>query len=65
MAICPLLLQAIKESGDIIKDNEREWSQCLRDQYAWFVKYEVPEFQGCAISEISNTIKYISINLPR
>ncbi len=61
--ICPLLLIAIKQSENIITDPEKIWAQCLKEKCAWYVIHEIPNAEGCAIAELSNNLKTISLRI--
>lgn len=55
MKICPLLFKSQSTIGQ---------ANCRKDECAWWVSNKIPNFQGCAIEAIANSIKTISINLP-
>jgi len=49
--LCPLLL--IAKSGAAV----------CSDECAWYVKHEMPNAEGCAIKELSDDLKYISLRI--
>ncbi len=61
--ICPLLLIAIKQSENIITDPEKTWAQCLKEKCAWYVKLESPDVEGCAIRELTHSLKAIHLKM--
>lgn len=49
--VCPLLL--IAEKGD----------ECVEEKCAWYVVHEEPNAKECAIKELSDDLKYISLRI--
>jgi len=49
--VCPLLLIAGK--GD----------ECVEEKCAWYVIHEKPNAEECAIAELSNNLKTISLRI--
>ncbi len=49
--VCPLLLIAGK--GE----------ECVEEDCAWYVIHEQPNAEGCAIAELSNNLKTISLRI--
>lgn len=49
--VCPLLL--IASAGD----------ECLEEKCAWYVEHEDPNVKECAIKELSDDLKYISLRI--
>lgn len=62
--ICPLLLMAIKHKENTAKGTQQNVAQCLKEKCAWYVSHELPHSEGCAIEKISDSLKYITLNLP-
>jgi hypothetical protein len=62
--ICPLLLITVSQPGTLIADQERESARCLGEECTWYVKFEAPKKEGCAIRELSYSLKTISMNIP-
>jgi hypothetical protein len=57
--ICPLLMIAIKEPG-FISDIEEKQARCLRGDCAWFVAFEDPEREECAIKAMAESLHSVS-----
>lgn len=63
--ICPLLLMAAKLKESKGTESEKSSAECLKGECAWYVSYDQPFSEGCAIMKISDSIKNITLNLPR
>jgi len=51
--LCPLLFLA-----------RRGAAECQGEECAWYVRHENPNSEGCAIKELSDSLKTISLNMP-
>jgi len=51
--MCPLLLIAKKGS-----------TECPGKECAWYVTHEQPDSEGCAIKELSDSLKTIGLQIP-
>ena len=49
--VCPLLLIAGK--GE----------ECVEKKCAWYIEHEMPNSEGCAIAELSDSLKTISLRI--
>lgn len=63
--ICPLLLMAAKQKGELVTANERDSVECLKTACAWYVLHEQPFSEGCAIQKISDDLKQISLSVAK
>lgn len=63
--ICPLLLMASQQKGDPITSAQKDSVECLKGACAWYVTQEIPYSEGCAVAKMAETLKAISMNLPR
>ena len=61
MTICPLLLMAVKQRGNMMGESEREATECLKGECAWYVYHIQPDSEGCAIPKLSDSLKNISL----
>jgi GTPase Era involved in 16S rRNA processing len=55
---------AIKHKENTAKGTQQNVAQCLKEKCAWYVSHELPHSEGCAIEKISDSLKYITLNLP-
>jgi len=63
--ICPVFLASAIGVTDKIKAMfAMAQITCKKEECAWYVKHEQPLSEGCAIKELSNSLKRISINMP-
>lgn len=63
--ICPLLLMAMKHKENLDAQSEKSAAECIKEECAWYGFYSQPASEGCAIMKISDSLKTISLNLPR
>jgi hypothetical protein len=63
--ICPLLLMASQQKEDHVTSASKESIECLKGACAWYVIHELPYTEGCAVAKLSETLKTISMNLPK
>ena len=63
--ICPLFLMAAKRKESQGTESEKGSAECIKGKCAWYVSYDQPISEGCAIMKISDSLKYITLNLPR
>ena len=62
---CPLLLMAAKSQGATLDEGEKEKSRCLKMDCAWYVMYDQPPAEGCAIMKISDFLKLVTLRMPK
>ncbi|MCK4788370.1 MAG: hypothetical protein KAV87_31810 [Desulfobacteraceae bacterium] len=55
--ICPIIFtfQAKAQSMELV--------ECRKEKCAWWVIHEHPNAEGCAIAELSNNLKTISLRI--
>lgn len=63
--ICPLLLMAVKHKQSQGAESEKSSAECIEGDCAWYTSYTQPPSEGCALIKISDSLKYITLNLPR
>ncbi len=51
--ICPLLLMASKQRGELVTAMEKDSVECLKEACAWYVMYTVPNTEGCAVAKLA------------
>ncbi len=61
MTICPLILMAAKQRGNMMGESEREAAECIKAECAWWVFHVQPDSEGCAIPKLSDCLKTISL----
>ncbi len=61
MIICPLLLMAVKQRGNILGESDKEAAECLKGECAWYVFHMQPDSEGCAIPKLSDSVKSIAL----
>ena len=61
MAICPLLMTAVKQQGSLMGESGREAAECIKEACAWYVIQMQPNSEGCAIAKLTDAVKVISL----
>jgi hypothetical protein len=57
--ICPLLLAASKQRGDLVTAADKDSVECLKEACAWYVMHNVPHTEGCAVAKIADSMNSI------
>ena len=56
---------ASQQKGDPITSAQKDSVECLKVACAWYVTHELPYSEGCAIAKMSETLKTISMDIPK
>lgn len=59
--ICPLLMIALTPGPDVAL--QKQATDCMKEKCAWYTRHEVPNTEGCAIKEISDALKTVSLRM--
>ena len=62
--ICPILLAASKQRGELVTATDKDSVECLKEACAWYVIFMVPNTEGCAVAKLADSLNGILQNLP-
>jgi hypothetical protein len=60
--ICPILLAASKQHGELVTMTDKDAVECLKEACAWYVMFSVPNVEGCAVAKLADSLNSILQN---
>ena len=62
--ICPILLAASKQHGELVTTTDKDSVECLKEACAWYVVHSLPHTEGCAIAKLAESLNGVLQRLP-